>query len=137
MHIGNDTSKDTLADTPSALWICMMGQQTKNFKQPGDGKRYFFSDNFYTRHIVAERLQKFTDNEAYLIGTLKFTNVDATNRYHLSRAMETLKDAPCGTWCLVQAYNKNPNYERLRNQHRQQRRSAPFVPPLDDPAEKW
>ena len=127
MHIGNDTSKDTIADTPSALWICMMGQQTKNFKQPGEGKRYFFTDNFYTRHIVAERLQKFTDNEAYLIGTLKFTNVDATNRYHLSRAMETLKDAPRGTWCLVQAYNKNPNYERLRNQHRQQRHSAPFV----------
>jgi len=50
--------------------------------------------------------------------------------------METLKDAPRGTWCLVQAYNKNPNYERLRNQHRQQRHSTPFVPLLDDPAEK-
>jgi hypothetical protein len=40
--IGNDKSKDSLADTPSALWVCMMGHQTANCKQPNEGKRYFF-----------------------------------------------------------------------------------------------
>jgi len=26
--MGNDTTKDSLLDTPSALWVCMMGHQT-------------------------------------------------------------------------------------------------------------
>ena len=68
--------------------------------------------------------------------------MDATNRYHLSKAIESMKDASRGSWCLVQAFNKHPN-ERLRNQHQaQQRRSSgtnqanTFVPPLDDAANK-
>lgn len=133
--IGKDTSRDSLADTPSALWVCMMGHQSQSYKQP-DQKRYFFCDNFYTRHTVADRLHAFSDKEAYLIGTVKFTNVDGTNRYYLSQAMEQMKTAARGCWCLVQAFSKDPNYERLRNQHRQQRRSGPFVPPLDNPADK-
>jgi hypothetical protein len=73
---------------------------------------------------VAHVLQQFTDNEAYIIGTVKFTNVDATNRYHLSKGMELMKDAPHVSWCLVKAYDKNPNYDRLRSQYSSQQRRA-------------
>jgi hypothetical protein len=106
---------------------------------------FFFSDNFYTRHTIAEVLHKFTDNEAHLIGTVKFTNVDATNRNHLSKGMELLKNSLCGVWCLVQAYHKHPDYECIWSQHSLQQRhlsststgsSTQFVPPLDWPAEK-
>jgi YHS domain-containing protein len=98
--IGNDTTNDSLADTLSALWVCMMGHQTSAYKQQNGGKRYFFfSDNFYTKHTIAEALHKFTDSEAHLIGTVKFNNVDATNRYHLSKGMELLKNF--SSWCLV------------------------------------
>ncbi len=41
--IGNDTSSTSLADTPSALWVCMMGHQTANMKQLNGTKRYFFA----------------------------------------------------------------------------------------------
>jgi hypothetical protein len=81
--IGNDTTKDSLVDTPLALWVFMMGHQTSLYMQPKGGKWYFFLDNFYTRHTIAESLQKFTDNKAHLIGTVKFINVDATNRCYL------------------------------------------------------
>ncbi len=48
--IGNDTTKDSLVDTPLALWVFMMGHQTSLYMQPKGGKWYFFLDNFYTRH---------------------------------------------------------------------------------------
>jgi len=140
--IKSDRSKDSLVNTPSALWISMMGQQCKRWKQPNGLKRYFFTDNFYTRHVVASTLKKFTDDAARIIGTVKFTNVDGTNRYHLSKAMEMLKDQPRGSWALVQVYDKNPDYERLRNQHAAQQKrvragdKSPFVPPLDRIADK-
>jgi hypothetical protein len=137
-----DKTKDSLANTPSALWICMMGHQTKSFKQQDGAKRYFFTDNYYTRHIVATTLKKFTDNEARIIGTVKFTNVDGTNRYHLSKAMELMKDMPRGSWALVQCFDKHPDYERMRSQHASQQRRVrasdrtPFVPPLSNAADR-
>lgn len=93
-----------------------MAYQTKLYPDPS-GKRVFFTDNFYTRHTLAKELQGITDNEARLIGTVKFTNVDATNRKHLSEAMSMLKDAPRGSWCLVRAYDKIPDLEKLRRKH--------------------
>ncbi len=83
---------------------------------------YFFCDNFYTRHTIGKALNAFTDGESRVIGTVKFTNVDATNRHYLSKAIELMKDASRGTWMLVRAFNKNPEYERLRNKHSSQQR---------------
>ena len=120
--MGKDQSKDSLANTPSALWVCMMGHQTATCKQPNGGKRYFFCDNFYTRHTIGKALNAFTDGESRVIGTVKFTNVDATNRHYLSKAIELMKDASRGTWMLVRAFTKNPEYERLHNQHSSQQR---------------
>jgi len=141
--IGNDKGKDSLAGTPSALWITMMGHQSAIYKQPNGGKRYFFCDNYYTRHAIANALTKFTDGEARVIGTVKFTNVDGTNRYYLSKAIELMKDQSRGSWALVQAYNKHPNYDQLRSQHASQQRRvrsasdrAAFVPPLDSNADR-
>jgi hypothetical protein len=73
----------------------------------------FFCDNFYTRHSLAAALGKFTDGEAKIVGTIKFTNLDATNHYRVSQGIEQLKGANRGEWVLVQAYNKHPEYERL------------------------
>jgi len=76
-----------------------------------------------------------------LIGTVKFTNVDSTNRYHLSKGIEMLKDARRGSWVLVQAFNKHPQFEKLQRDHAAQQRRLqpaqrkPFVPPFDHVAE--
>jgi hypothetical protein len=53
--------------------------------------------------------------ESYLIGTVKLTNVDAINRYYLSKAMESMKDKAQGSWCLVQVFEKHADYDQLRN----------------------
>ncbi len=49
-----------------------------------------------------------------------------------------MKDANRGEWVLVQAYDKHPDYERLRNQHAAQQcrlsSRSPFIPPLDQVA---
>jgi len=51
------------------------------------------------RHNIATALNSFTDGESYIIGFIKFTNVDGTNHHHLSKAIEMMKDAGRGTWC--------------------------------------
>jgi len=53
--IGNNKSKDSMADTPSALWVCMMAHQTAGYKQLNGAKQYFFCDNYYT---PGRRLQR-------------------------------------------------------------------------------
>jgi len=91
---------------------------------------------------VAQVLTKFTDGEAHLIGTIKFTNVDATNRYYLSEGMELLKNADRGSWCLVQAFHKHLDYEKLQNQHSTNMHcqgssfnaAMSIIPPLNNPA---
>jgi len=40
--IERDVSKNSLCDTPSALWFVMMGHQTSTYKQVNSTKRYFF-----------------------------------------------------------------------------------------------
>jgi hypothetical protein len=132
---------ESIKDSPSALWILMMGHQTKLLRQNPKRKRIFFCDNFYTRHTLAAILNKFTDEESRLIGTVKFTNVDSTNRYHLSKGVEMLKDARRGAWVLVQAFNKHPQFRKLQRDHATQQRQSqpalrqPFVPPFDHVAE--
>ncbi len=98
-------------------------------------------DNFYTHHTLGLSLKKISDGEAHLCGTVRFTNVDATNRYNLNTAIKDLKDKPRGTGFLVRASNKVPNFDQLQcahaaQQHRlpkQQR--TPFIPPMEIVAE--
>lgn len=127
-------------DSPTALWILQMAQQTKQFPDPS-GKRLFFTDNFYTRHTLAEVLKRITDGEARLCGTVKFSNVDATNRHYLTTAIALMKDSTRGDWKLVRAYNKLPDLEKLKRQHAalQKRlpmaKKTPFVAPHDNIAD--
>ena len=65
-------------DSPTTLWILQMAHQTKILPDP-NGKRLLFVDNFYTRHLLAQELKRITDGKVRVIGTVKFTNIDATN----------------------------------------------------------
>ena len=60
---GSDSYVD--GNSPSALWVLQMAHQTLQFPDPS-GKRVFFTDNFYTRHRLAQALKKITDGEARL-----------------------------------------------------------------------
>ncbi len=136
---GSDSYVD--GNSPSALWVLQMAHQTLQSADPS-GKRVFFTYNFYARHRLAQALKKITDGEARLVGTVKFTNVDATNSFHLKNAIELMKDKPRGSWALVHAYDKVQNYEQLQRAHAAAQRRleknnrTPFIPPMELTAEK-
>jgi hypothetical protein len=70
------------------------------------------------------------------------TSIDATNRFHLKNAIELMKDKPPGSWALVCAYVKIPNYEQLQRAHAAAQRMleknsrTPLIPPMELIAEK-
>ena len=103
-------------DLASALWACQLAHQTKAYHDPF-GKHIFFCANFCTRHMLASVVKKMTNGEARIIGTVRFTNVDATNWHHLKKAIKQLKDSVRGSWKLVRAFDKVENYDALCRAH--------------------
>ena len=43
-------------------------------------QRVIVMDNFYTRHTLATILKKLSDNDIFVIGTVRMNNVDGVNR---------------------------------------------------------
>jgi hypothetical protein len=84
-----------------------LAHQTKKLPDP-NGKHVFFMDNFYTRHVLAEKLKQMTDGEARIIGTCKMNLVNKVNAVGVKKAIELLADQPHGSWALVRAYNNEP-----------------------------
>ncbi len=68
--------------------------------------------------------------------------MDATNRFYLKQAIESLKNKPRGSWVLVRAYDKVDNYDLLKSQHTNlqshlpKNQRTPFVPPMTNISEK-
>jgi len=77
------------------------------------------------------------DGEAWMIGTVRFTLVDATNRYYLEQAISNASEKEHEYWCLVRAYNEHPDFAKLQRQHQAANSKLPkaartkFVPPFD------
>ena len=107
-----------------------MAHQTKTHHDPR-GKCFFF-DNFYTRCSLTNLLKKITDNEAHLIGTVKFTNIGAINCIYLQKAIEQLKDAPRETWKLVQAFDKSDDVECQCLHHNTEQKTKPALELTED-----
>lgn len=103
-------------DAPTVLWILQMAYQTKLYPDPSR-KRVFFTDYFYNRQTLAKELQGITDNEARLIETVKFTNVNVKNCRLFIKAISRIKNASRGSWCLVRTYDKISDLEKLRMKH--------------------
>jgi hypothetical protein len=93
-------------ESSSALWTIMMTQPV--MRAGGINKRHtFFTDNFYTRPSLAKLLYDCTDGNARVIGTIKITNLKNINRKAMKMAIEELKDAPRGSWILLQVLVEN------------------------------
>ena len=128
------------SSSATATWVLMMSHLTKTNPDPS-GRRIFFTDNFYTRHALASELKTVTDGEARLIGTVKFSNVDGTNREHLKDTINEMKDAERGTWKLLQVYDKHVDLDKLRKEHSNEMKKLPkkertrFIPPPGNVAE--
>jgi hypothetical protein len=74
-------------------------------------------DNYYTRHILARALKFITQGKARVVGTIKFTNVNATNRPFLTKAIASMKNEARGTWKLVRCYDKVEDLDKLQSKH--------------------
>ena len=93
-----------------------MAHQTKTYQDPS-GSRVSFMDNFYTRHTLAQGLKQMTDGEAKIIGTVKFTNLDSTNRRYVAEGVTKLKDIARGLWSVIRTHDKHPDLDKLRRLH--------------------
>ena len=67
----------------NSLYVLMMAYASKkkamtSIKEVGI-KRWYFTDNYYTRHTLGNHLKDFKDDEAHLIGTCKTSVMDSTN----------------------------------------------------------
>ena len=112
--------KNVDKNSSTALWVLQLAHQRlldDEGKRDYPCKRVFFMDNYYTRHTFANALAKITDGTSRVCGTIKFTNVDSTNRVYVRKGIAQLKNAPRGCWLLVRAYNPHPNLTDLRNKH--------------------
>ena len=45
--------------------------------------RYLYVDNFYTRHILGDKLQSLSNSEIFLTGTVRFTYVGPKDKTNL------------------------------------------------------
>lgn len=121
-------------NSPTALWVLQFAHQVKIDVATSE-KRVVFTDNFYTRHVLASELYQITDGKVRLTGTVKYTNVDAINRIHFNSAIQTMKDAQRGHWILVQAFDKSKHVEKMRQKHNSEMKKlaiaqrVAFVPP--------
>jgi hypothetical protein len=121
-------------DSPSSLWLLQIAHQTRLVPDPS-GRRIFFINNFYTRHQLAYALKVMMDGEARMIGTVRFSNVDCTNRFYLQQAIDLIDAKPRGSWCLVQAYDEHPELAACQRQHQARNKDIEksqrqkFVPP--------
>ncbi|HEY9301516.1 MAG TPA: hypothetical protein VIQ31_35160, partial [Phormidium sp.] len=100
--LSNSLNKSTILDStsPSGLWTIMMAEQC--VMDTDGNKRVFFTDNFYTRHVIAKELDRITDGKAKLIGTVRFNNIEKLSKAHVMKATKLLEDKPRGHWMLVQ-----------------------------------
>jgi hypothetical protein len=123
-------------DSPSSLWLLQMSHQTRIVPDPS-GRRIFFTDNFYTRHQLAYALKVMMDGEARMIGTVRFSNVNCTNRFYLQQAIDLTDAKPRGSWCIVRAYDEHPNLAAYQRQHQARNKDLEnserqkFIPPTD------
>jgi len=93
--------------SPTSLWVLQMAHQTQSRVDP-NGRRIFFTDNFYTSRRVGG---------ARMIGTVRMNTVDCTNRYHLFKAIDMVDRLPHGSWALVRAYDESEDLSRLQREH--------------------
>jgi len=88
-------------ESASALWTLMMTQPV--MRAGGINKKFtFFTDSFYTRPALAKLLYDCTDGNGTIVGTVKMTNLMNINRKPMKMAIDELKEAPRGTWVLLQ-----------------------------------
>ena len=65
----------------SALWMTQVGHMTLKMKNTSpEKKRYLFCDNFYTRHKFGNAINKLSDGDIKITGTIRFNFIEPINK---------------------------------------------------------
>jgi hypothetical protein len=75
----------------SALWSLQMLHQMHKQKDPS-GKRHLYMDNFYTRHVLAEKVKELSDQEIRITGTCRLNVIDKFNKVGVKAAIDLSRD---------------------------------------------
>ena len=110
-HITNNSIIER--NSASALWLCQLVHQSQSYRPPNT-YRVTFSDSFYTRPRLAEKLFQISDGDIKMTGTCKYTNMDAINRPVILECVKQLEDQPRGTWLLGRSYSFSKDYDKNR-----------------------
>ena len=69
---------------PTALWATQVAHLTKQAKSSqvknNRKHRHLFCDNYYTRHSFAIAIDKLTDGETKVTGTMRLNYIDGINK---------------------------------------------------------
>ncbi len=112
--------------TATSLWLSMILKQHQSIESPS-GKRVFVMDNFYTRHIMAQKLLEMTNGEVRVIGTVRMNFVDQLNKPQVLTAIEQIKDQPRNTSILVRARNANEHAQQASRTRRRGRQRGTML----------
>ncbi len=107
----DETMADIDSKSATALWILMVGH-VRNVRKSSGSKRLVVTVYFYICHTLAVAINKFTDGEVLMLGTVKLNLIDAVKKHNVVKALDMLKDASRGTWYLVAAYDRHPDFEK-------------------------
>ncbi len=115
----NTKPGDINRESASALWTTQLGHMC--MKKPmsdvniRDKSRRIFTDNFYTRHALGQKMKEISNNELKLCGTVRLNFVDEVNKVNVIEGIEMMKKAERGDWVLVPAFNFEQNHEKEKN----------------------
>ncbi|RLN05777.1 hypothetical protein BBJ28_00019071 [Nothophytophthora sp. Chile5] len=90
-----------------------------------EGRRLMVSDSFYTRHLLAKALLKFTDGEVGTLGTGRLNLVDKWNKVKLTEAAKRVEGMNRGSWELVAAVDAEVGWKRKEDEHKKAQKQLP------------
>lgn len=97
-------------ESASALRCLQIMHQTISFPRPQ--RRLVVCDNFYTRHLLANQLSKFTGREINMLGIVRYGSIYSVNITAVKEAIKSLNKEERGTWFLFQAFDSKTKKEQ-------------------------
>jgi len=110
-----------LIDKATALWCALVLNTTKcvpmsTITTGSKAHRHLYVDNYYTRHVFAEKLHSLTNSEIFTTGTVRYSYVGTDDKKYVDKVLKLLSpdNIPRSSWYLVAVHDhKNPRSKAL------------------------
>jgi len=109
-------------DSATALWCALVLNTTKcipmsEISNKPTAHRYLYVDNFYTRHVFADKLLELTNGEIFTTGTVRYMFVGPEDKVYVDKALKLLNpnNVPRGSWYLVAVHDLTNPKSKAKN----------------------